>query len=119
MFKMITSVTVQCLLLTITQLLLKVSLNQFGAFSWSWRYFRGVLFNPVFFLTGVCAVFAVLLWMYILKRYEFSIAYPLTSISYIFGIMAAQWILHESVPLTRWIGVGIIIVGVFFVARGV
>jgi len=37
--------------------------------------------------------------------------------SYIFGVMAAQWILHESVPITRWIGVAIIIVGVYFVAK--
>ena len=117
MFKMVVSVSLQCLLLTITQLLLKVSLKQFGIFSWSWGYFRGVFLNPVFFLTGICAFAAILLWMYILKRYDFSIVYPLTSISYIFGIMAAQWILHEPVPITRWVGVGIIVIGVFFVVK--
>jgi len=114
---MVISVSVQCLLLTITQLLLKVSLMQFGPFKWSWGYFKGVFFNPVFFLTGICALFAVLLWMYILKRYEFSIVYPLTSISYIFGLVAAQWILNEQVPVTRWIGVIIITIGVFFVIK--
>ena len=117
MLKIVASVSVQCLLLTATQLLLKVSLKQFGIFSWSWGYFRGVLLNPVFLLTGVCALSSMLLWMYILKRYEFSIVYPLTGISYIFGLVAAQWILHESIPATRWIGVIIIIIGVFFVVK--
>jgi len=117
MIKMVSYVTLYSLLLTATNLLLKISLKQFGPFNWSWSYFRGALFNPVFLLTGICALSVMLLWMYILKKFDFSIAYPLTSISFIFGAMAAQWILHESVPITRWIGVFIIIVGVFFVAK--
>ena len=117
MYKMILSLTFYCLLLTAVQLLLKISLKQFGDFSWSWTYFRGVFFNPVFLFTGICALSTILLWMFILKRYDFSIVYPLTSISYIFGIMASQWILHEPVPATRWIGVGIIVIGVFFVVK--
>ena len=117
MIKMVSLVSLYSLLLTATNLLLKVSLKQFGPFSWSWGYFRNALLNPFFLLTGICALSVILLWMYILKRFDFSIAYPLTSISFIFGTMAAQWILHESVPTTRWIGVFIIIVGVFFVAK--
>jgi len=117
MIKMVSLVSLHCLLLAVTQLLLKVSLHQFGPFNWSWGYFRGVLLNPIFMLTGVCALSFTFLWMYILKKYEFSVVYPLTSISYIFGIMAAQWILHETVPLTRWIGVVIIVIGVFLVAK--
>jgi undecaprenyl phosphate-alpha-L-ara4N flippase subunit ArnE len=99
------------------QLLLKVALKQFGDFNWNWGYFRGALLNPVFALAGICTLFGMFLWMYILKRYEFSIVYPLTSISFIFSLVAAPWILHESVPLTRWVGVGFILIGVFFVAK--
>jgi len=114
---MIASVTFQSLLLVIAQLLLKIALKQFGTFNWSWNYFKSVLFNPIFFLAGISAVSATLLWMYILKKYDFSLVYPLTSVCYIFGIMASQWILHETIPATRWIGVGIIVIGVFFVVK--
>lgn len=117
MFKMVASVSIQCLLFTLAQVLLKVALKQFGAFNWSWGYFRSVLFNPIFFLAGVSSATGIILWMYILKKYEFSIVYPLTSISFIFGLLAAQWILHESIPVTRWIGVAFIVIGIFFVAK--
>ena len=117
MIKMVSLVSLYSLLLAVTNLLLKVSLKQFGPFNWSWSYFRGVFLNPVFMLTGACALSIMLLWMYILKKYDFSIAYPLTSISFIFGTMAAQWILHESVPLTSWVGVVIIVIGVFLVVK--
>lgn len=117
MLKMISLASFQSLLLIAAQLLLKVALQQFGKFNWSWNYFKSVLLNHVFLFSGIAALSALLLWMYILKKYELSIVYPLTSISYIFGIFAAQWILHEQVPLTRWIGVAIIIVGVFFVVK--
>jgi len=117
MLRIVIYVSLQSLLLIAAQLLLKVALKQFGAFKWCWSWFKSVLLNPIFFLAGVCALSAMLFWMYLLKKYEFSLVYPLTGISYIFGVMAAQWILQESVPLTRWIGVAIIIVGVYFVAK--
>ena len=46
----------------------------------------------------------------ILKKYDFSIAYPLTSISYVLGIGLAVMLL-QSVPLTRWLGVLLITAG--------
>ena len=117
MIKIVALVSLQGLLLTMAQLLLKVSLKQFGVFAWSWSYFKNVFLNPIFLFAGISAASAMLFWMYLLKKYEFSIIYPLTGISFIFGVMAAQWILHEPVPLSRWIGVCIIIVGVYFVAK--
>ena len=59
----------------------------------------------------------MLIWMYVLKKYEFSLAYPLLSISYIIGLLAAYFIFHETIPLTRWIGVIIVMIGVFFIAK--
>lgn len=39
------------------------------------------------------------------------------SLSYVFGILAAVFIFNEPVPVTRWIGVAFIIVGVVLIAR--
>jgi undecaprenyl phosphate-alpha-L-ara4N flippase subunit ArnE len=52
-----------------------------------------------------------------LKFFPFSIAHPLTSFSFIFGMLAAIFIFGETVPLTRWVGVALIIVGAFFIAK--
>ena len=57
------------------------------------------------------------IWVYLLKKVEFSILYPMISISYIFGMLAAILIFKESVTLIRWIGVLVIMLGVFLVTR--
>jgi len=60
---------------------------------------------------------AMLIWFYILRHFEFSVAYPLTSFSYVFGVLAAVWIFGEAVPLTRWIGLGLIVLGTFLLLK--
>ena len=53
----------------------------------------------------------------IAKKYPFSMAYPLASMSYVFGMLAAIFIFHEDVPLTRWLGVVLIMGGCYFIAK--
>lgn len=110
-------IIVQSVLLVAAQSFLKISVELFGKFSWSWPYFKTVFTTWQFAASGACALSAMLVWMYVLKHYEFSVAYPLLSISYIIGLIAAQFVFHEAVPLTRWIGVVIIMIGVFFILK--
>lgn len=117
MLKLIGLVLVQSVLLVFAQVFLKIAVKLFGSFSWTLRYFKTVFTTWQFAVSGVCALTAMLVWMYVLKRYQFSVAYPLLSISYIVGLVAAILIFHETVPLTRWIGVVIIMIGVYFVAK--
>lgn len=107
----------QSVLLVAAQTFLKISVQLFGKFSWSWAYFKTVFITWQFAASGICALTAMLTWMYVLKHYDFSLAYPLLSISYIIGLLAACFFLHETIPVTRWIGVLIIMVGVFFVLK--
>ena len=60
---------------------------------------------------------ASLVWFHILRHYPLSLAYPLISISYVFGLLASILIFHEAVPLTRWIGVLLIMAGVALLTR--
>ena len=117
MLVLILLIIVQSILLVAAQSLLKISVQLFGDFTWSWQYFKTVFTTWQFAASGACAVAAMLVWMYVLKRYEFSVAYPLLSISYIIGLLSAQFIFHEAVPLTRWIGVVIVMIGVFFIVK--
>ncbi len=118
MFVLILLIILQSILLVAAQSLLKISVQLFGDFSWSWQYFKTVFTTWQFAASGACALTAMLVWMYVLKRYEFSVAYPLLSISYIIGLLAAYFIFHEAGPLTLWIGGCIVRGGVYLIARG-
>ncbi len=117
MFKLISLVTLQSALLAASQIFLKKALIAFGPFQWSFHFFKNVFTNLSFAMSGLTIAAATLIWFFVLKRFDFSMAYPLISISYIFGVLAARFVFHETIPLTRWIGVLVIIVGVFLVVQ--
>lgn len=117
MLILIILIIVQSILLVAAQSFLKISVELFGKFSWSLAYFKTVFTTWQLAASGICAVTAMLVWMYVLKHYQFSLAYPLLSISYVIGLLAACFIFHEAVPLTRWIGVLIVMVGVYFIVK--
>lgn len=117
MLKLILLSTIQSLFLVASQIFLKIATAKLGSFRFAKDYFLDLLLCWQLALSGVCIVSATVLWLYILKHFEFSIAYPLISISYIFGMLAAIYIFHETVPLSRWIGVLLILIGVIFVVR--
>lgn len=117
MIKMCVLVCLQSGLLAGGQVLLKIALKALPKFVWSWDFFKSVLTDWWFAAMGVCFGLAALLWFYILKHYPFSQAYPLTSVAYIFGMVAAILVFGEEVPAMRWIGVALIIAGCFFIMK--
>jgi len=117
MLKLIILATIQSLLLASSQVFLKLATMRMDKFSFTWTFFKDLLMNWQLALSGISIVAATIIWMYILKRFELSVAYPLISISYIFGMLAAIFIFNEVVPLTRWIGVGLIMIGVVFLVK--
>jgi drug/metabolite transporter (DMT)-like permease len=117
MLRLILLSTLQSLFLVGTQVFLKLAVQRMGTFIWAWEFFKSQLTNWPLAASGICVATATFLWMYILKLYDFSMAYPMISISYIFGMLAAMFIFHETIPVTRWIGVILIMAGVIFVAR--
>jgi multidrug transporter EmrE-like cation transporter len=52
-----------------------------------------------------------------LSRVEVSIAYPMLSVGYVVNAAAAWYLFGEQVTIERLVGIGIIILGVFVVAR--
>jgi multidrug transporter EmrE-like cation transporter len=64
-----------------------------------------------------CYVVSVVVWILALSRVPVSIAYPMLSIGYVVTAVAAWAWLGETVTPLRLVGIGIIIIGVFIVAR--
>ena len=44
-------------------------------------------------------------------------AYPMVSLSYVFGMFAAMLVFHEQVPTVRWLGVLLIMAGCVLIAK--
>jgi len=117
MWKIVILGIIQAAFLSVGQVFLKLALNRMEPFSFVWKWFIALLGNWWLGAVGASFTVAGLLWLYMLKHFPFSVAYPVTSIAYIFGMLAAIFIFHETVPFTRWIGVGLIILGVFFLVK--
>jgi multidrug transporter EmrE-like cation transporter len=64
-----------------------------------------------------CYVISVVVWVVALSKVPVSIAYPMLSIGYVVNAFAAWYLLGEVLTPMRLTGIGIIIVGVFVVAR--
>ena len=117
MFRLIILAIAQSFVLAACQVFLKLATLRMGKFVFNWTFFKDLLINWQLASSGICFVVASIIWMYMLKHFEFSVVYPLISISYIFGMLAAIFVFHEAIPLTRWIGVGFIMVGVVFLIK--
>ena len=69
-------------------------------------------------LGGVaCYAVSLVAWILALSRTEVSVAYPMVSLGFALNAVLAWWLLGEAVTPARMLGIGVIIVGVFLVAR--
>lgn len=85
--------------------------------TWNFQTIVKVIFSPYFIGGGVLYVLATAIWIFILSKIPFSIAYPLQSASYIIGMVAAYFLFKEQIEPTQWFGVGLIILGAYFIAK--
>lgn len=67
--------------------------------------------------SGLCFAATAFCWLYMLKRYPFSMVYPMLSLAYVMGMLAAVVFFHEQIPLTRWIGIALIMAGCVLIAK--
>jgi multidrug transporter EmrE-like cation transporter len=108
--------------LTVTgELLLKTGMNRHGELNVSFPTLLPTavkLFTNPWVLGGFVFVFSgALFWLAVLSRWPLSLAYPLLSISYIIGIIAAVLIFKEKVNAVQILGVLVIVLGVFLISR--
>ncbi|MEO1765946.1 SMR family transporter [Thiobacter aerophilum] len=109
------------LLNAIAQLLLKAGTNAIGPFAFTaqnvWPVGLKLATQP-YILTGMaCYVVSLVVWIMALSRVEVSVAYPMLSVGYVLNAIAAWYFFGEAVTPTRLAGIGIIILGVYIVAR--
>ena len=96
---------------------MKIALNAAGKASFTWAFFVSQLANWWWLACGAAFTAAALLWMYILRHWSFSLAYPLSSLAYIFGMIAAMLVFHEHIAWTQWVGILFIMAGCYLVVH--
>ncbi|MBU6460680.1 MAG: EamA family transporter [Proteobacteria bacterium] len=114
-------VLIGVLLNAAAQLLLKAGVNQIGKFNFSLNNLLPIgtkIAMEPHILGGLgLYVISVGVWIMALSRVPVSIAYPMLSIGYIVNALAAWYWLGESITPVRVLGMAVIIIGVYLVAR--
>jgi multidrug transporter EmrE-like cation transporter len=77
----------------------------------------GLALEPRILAGILCYAVSLVVWILALSKTPVSIAYPMVSLGFALNALLAWWLLGEAVTPMRMAGIGVIIVGVFLVAR--
>jgi drug/metabolite transporter (DMT)-like permease len=110
---------VAIVLLSAGQTAMKGGLNQIGGyrladgFTGLLRLFRTPWLIVGFVLYGLSSI----LWLEVLSKLDFSLAFPLVSLTYVFTLLIGRYVFHEAIGWERMVGVGLILSGIFFLVK--
>ena len=103
------------------QLLLKAGTNALGHLSFERENLLTTVlrigFEPHIIGGLSCYVFSVAIWIVALSKVPVSVAYPMLSIGYVVNAAAAWYLFGEVMSLQKILGITVIIIGVYLVAR--
>ena len=100
------------------QTFLKLGLERAGGASDGLFSLVGLILRTPMVLLGL-ALYAVgaVAWIAVLQRMDLSYAYPFLALNFVLVVLVSQVVLGESVPLMRWVGIGVICVGILLIAN--
>jgi drug/metabolite transporter (DMT)-like permease len=114
-------ILVSVALASLAQLTLKAGMNQVteasGAVTVSTGSIKEIVTTPL--VIGGLAIFALsaAVWILVLSRTSLSFAYPFAALTYLIILIVDRFVLHETIPPVRWVGVGLIMAGIVLVSR--
>lgn len=99
------------LLNTIANTVWKIYFQKYG---FHFSSFLSVLDLLNVYIVGgvICYVGSMLLFFYMLSRFDLSVIIPLTALTYIFNMLAAYFIFQESFDIYKISGMVVIILGI-------
>jgi len=79
----------------------------------------GILKSPFFIIGAIIYIFAAIIWLYLLSKYQYHYIYPLIlSLAFIFSLIASHFILHEQISYISLLGILILCIGVIVISIG-
>lgn len=116
-------ILVAVLLGVVGQLLLKMGITQVGTLAFG-SDLAGLIqlglrvFGNLKVLGGFAAYgLSSLFWLVVLSKVDLSLAYPMLALNYVLVPLTAWLFLGEQVPTLRWLGAGVVIIGVVIISR--
>lgn len=109
-------VIINACLLVFGQTLFKLGVNSIGKLELSISQIIYLIFNKYIFCGILLYAFTVIFWLYILSKGDLSYIYPIQSVCYILALIISIVVFKENVTLNRWIGSGIIMIGVYVIS---
>ncbi|HNV51213.1 MAG: hypothetical protein WBH71_07815 [Bacteroidales bacterium] len=109
------------LLITTGQVLWKIGIQKAGGFHLPGEplfanIFR-IVFNGWVFSGFMVYALATVFFMWLISKFEISLIVPITSVAFIYSLLAGYFIFHEQISIVRIAGVLLIILGVFLVVK--
>lgn len=109
---------VSIMLLSAGQTSLKYGLNVIGGVSLSDGFtFLKLLQTPWVIVGFALYGLSSILWLDVLSKLEFSLAFPMVGLTYVFTLLIGRFFFGETIGWERMLGVALIIGGVFFLVR--
>lgn len=122
MSKTLLLVFLSVLIGTIGQLCIKAAMVRLGPVAFSspteitnsgWQILR----QPLIWVALPFYGAGFIIWAAALSRLPLSFAYPLLAVGYLINPVAAMILFNESISPLRWMGIGVIILGIILVGR--
>ncbi|NLP44417.1 MAG: EamA family transporter [Peptococcaceae bacterium] len=96
---------------SIGQFLLKLASGELKVGGGLWQLALSFI-NFKMIVAITCFVTSMILWVFVLRKLELSIAYPMVSLGYVFVMLLSFYFLQEQIYLTKLLGTALIVVGV-------
>ena len=77
-----------------------------------------LFFSPIVFVALCLYAATTGLWLFILSKVPMSHAYPIQALAFPIVLLASMFFFKETISPMKWLGVAIIVCGVFVATRG-
>ncbi|WNX84088.1 EamA family transporter [Agathobaculum sp. NTUH-O15-33] len=77
-----------------------------------------LFFTPIVFIALCLYAATTGLWLFILSRTPMSHAYPIQALAFPIVLFASMLFFHEHISGVKWLGIAVIVFGVFIATRG-
>lgn len=100
------------LLNAFAQIAMKKGVSAAGGMEWSLLPLIKLFLQPWMLTCLACYAVSVVVWAAAMSLVTVNFAYPFLALGFVAGAVMAKLFLGESIPLLRWVALGIIVAGV-------
>ena len=106
---------------TINQLLLKSTIDSLNFTPTLniikiFKFIFQLISHPRLWVGLVFSLISLCVWLVVLSKADLNFAFSADSMHYIFIALASRFVLKEKMGTRRWLGTGLIVVGIIFVS---